>query len=273
MNPEPLTLNLLKELGNKIFSKFLLKADELMAGDRFKEAYDLLIYTSHFCKNTSEVQCTNNLDQKITLAKYGIYNSFLIIANKAIDSEKLKLAEEYIFKAQNYQNKNRSEIINSSKANTALNRLANRYLIRVKFAVMTNDQDSAKKVFQYIHNVYGKYYSDESSFSSSLPNKLLYNLVIEHNNDSLINYCAIYYLITDQPQQSLLYLQLLCSRQAPEASTIDIQTKLGAKLALADCRNSNGLNAEAKLFEYTKNKEWYVYFNEAYLKSWYNQNP
>jgi hypothetical protein len=127
LSPDQPTLKQVIQLGNNIFSKYLTNSETLINAEKFYEALEVLKKAKLFCDSTPAIACNEYIHKDIAKAKYGIYKSFITVSQKAIDKEIFDIAEIYILRAKDYQEKNFSEIISALEADDLLSQLVKKY--------------------------------------------------------------------------------------------------------------------------------------------------
>ena len=142
MKPDNNTYIALLALGNDILRQYLLSGEDLMSREKFPEAILLLQNGKVFCSTTPGIICPDEIQRAYARAKYGMYEGYLTIARRALDNNKPKLAENYVYEAWKYQLQNSAEIIMATEAFGLYNAIASAY--------MKNGQDklSQKKYSQ-----------------------------------------------------------------------------------------------------------------------------
>lgn len=115
-NDTDLVLQILK---HEIYRAFLNKSEELILQEQYYLAKGVLTNAERFYH--ASLGQVNELDLNIQMSKanYGIYNSYLHLIDRAIDIGNYELAENYIQKAKDFQEKHSSTII------------ANQFIVRV----------------------------------------------------------------------------------------------------------------------------------------------
>ena len=117
----------LNDLANNLFEDYLRTANYFLADKRYNEAIDILDNARELTMRVSYLGNLDKLNILISNAKFGIYSSFLKVANKAISIENKGMAEEYLNRAKEFQMVNRDFISNSEKAENAYIKLAELY--------------------------------------------------------------------------------------------------------------------------------------------------
>ncbi|MCD4678848.1 MAG: hypothetical protein K8S00_00535 [Bacteroidales bacterium] len=98
---------LLSELGDNIIQHYLIVAENFILQNKANEALDALNKAEDFCNKTPGVNCHKDIEDLVSRAKYGIYKSYLQIAEKAMEIVSFDFAERYILKASEYQQNNK----------------------------------------------------------------------------------------------------------------------------------------------------------------------
>ncbi len=150
MNPGSHYYKLISELANKVYNEYISIADKHINNKKHNKGLETLFEAKSFCNNTREIECTQELFRKITIGKYGIYNSFLIVAVKAIESDKLHLAERYILQAKEYQSQNSEDIINANSAGIEMRRLSNIYFSLAQSSVDAENYRDALDLYEKV---------------------------------------------------------------------------------------------------------------------------
>lgn len=98
------------ELCEEIIQQNLKIAESLLLEDNDNDALEVLNKTKDFCKSIPGADCPSETDELIARAKYGIFKSYLHIAEKAMAIESYTFAESYLEKASEYQAANKESI-------------------------------------------------------------------------------------------------------------------------------------------------------------------
>ena len=115
-NPDPETYKELILNTDTIFKALVDKGNAFLYMQKFNEARDIFLFCSNFCNSIGGYVCDGSHLRGLAAAKFGIYQSFLSVAQRAIDNGKLELAEVYINEARQYQKANSNEIISDAEA-------------------------------------------------------------------------------------------------------------------------------------------------------------
>lgn len=117
----------LNNLANYLFDDYLLSANYFLADKRYNEAIDILDNARELALRIPYLGNFDKLNLLESNAKYGIYNSFIKVANKAISIENKEMAEKYLDRAKKFQNGNKDFINSPQKIEVAYNKLAELY--------------------------------------------------------------------------------------------------------------------------------------------------
>lgn len=102
---------LIDRFSNEVFDIFICRASNLINDQNYHAALGLLHNAQHFYNLTQNTGIPTELTILISRANYGIYDSYLLLTNKAIDLGNYELAENYIAKAKSFRDENRRSII------------------------------------------------------------------------------------------------------------------------------------------------------------------
>ena len=103
-------------LANNIYDDFIKKADELKSKENYNSADEELLIAEQYCNSNSLINCNEKIEKEIVSTKYGLYKSFLSIAESAIDKKHYDMAENFIFSAIDYRKKNEKYIKDNKEA-------------------------------------------------------------------------------------------------------------------------------------------------------------
>jgi len=116
MSPDPSTQQLLVQLGNNIYTTLLGNGDKYNSEQKFNEAISVFDRAKWLCTTTPGLVCTEQVQKGLAQAKYGIYRSYLQVAEKAIQNGRLDIAGNYINQSMEYQKQNATEIISNAES-------------------------------------------------------------------------------------------------------------------------------------------------------------
>jgi hypothetical protein len=108
----------------RIYENYMISSDSLMQNEAFIEAVIFLNNAKTLCNYLPEFDCELFTFHKLSQAKYGIYDSYLSVAESAQNAGSNSLAYTYLAKARHFQVQNNHLIITSGTVDKALSRLA-----------------------------------------------------------------------------------------------------------------------------------------------------
>jgi tetratricopeptide (TPR) repeat protein len=146
MNPDPNTHNLFVDLAKAIYNKYFSTGKALIAEKKFSEANETLERCKIFCTTTPGIFCEEDLEKAIAEAKYGIFQSYLNVVDKAIENDKLQMAQTYTEEARKYQQANSSYIISDVEISNAYQKIVNKY---AKLATISNQALNYDNALEY----------------------------------------------------------------------------------------------------------------------------
>jgi len=83
---------------------------ELNNEERYNQSIGLLKKAKVFCDSTNDIQCDARLEQYITQATYGLYASYLSIANASLKKGRLDMCQDYMKMAKDYKSHNLDQL-------------------------------------------------------------------------------------------------------------------------------------------------------------------
>lgn len=149
MNPDPVTKDSILNFTQRLFDEFTERGNEFLNLEKYNEA--LLNYENavKFCTNCPGIECSENFYKGKASAKFGLYKSYLSVAEKAIKNSKFELALIYIEEARKYQAANSTEIIGNAAADAVTEKLAKAY---VRYGDSLNARGMFEKAVEYYDN-------------------------------------------------------------------------------------------------------------------------
>ncbi|RLD41799.1 MAG: hypothetical protein DRI86_12790 [Bacteroidetes bacterium] len=167
------------ELANKTYVSMLDKAIEWNNEENYNESLNLLNEAKKFCKENSKViVCNTKQEKSIQAAYYGMYISYVSIAGASIQSGKLKMTEDYLNTAYNYQQDNPQAIENTKEVDALYNLLVTEYLRNSLEAKNNFEKKKAEKLFAKADSISNKHsLNDASTFITEVRRKLNDNRV------------------------------------------------------------------------------------------------
>ncbi|MPM18747.1 hypothetical protein SDC9_65162 [bioreactor metagenome] len=116
MSPDPSSQQLLVQLGNTLYTTMLGSGDKFNTEEQFNEAIASFEKAKWLCSSTPGMVCTEQVVKGLAQARYGIYHSYLQVAEKAIQNGRLDIAGNYINQSMEYQKQYSSEIISNNES-------------------------------------------------------------------------------------------------------------------------------------------------------------
>lgn len=135
------------KLGNNLYNSFIINAENLNHQEKYSEAENLLVTAAQFCKSNNVIRCNDNLKKTITDTKYGMYRSYLNIAESALNTNHSDLAESFIFSALSYKRKNIEYLKNFKDAEKMLEQIIDSYLQTAANSIDKRNYTKAMKYF------------------------------------------------------------------------------------------------------------------------------
>jgi len=102
---------LIERFSNEVYDSFIREASNLINDQNYLAALGMLHNAQRFYNSTKNTGIPTELTILISRANYGIYDSYLLLINKAIDLGNYELAGNYIAKAKSFRDENRRSII------------------------------------------------------------------------------------------------------------------------------------------------------------------
>ena len=132
--------------GNTLYNGFISNAEKLNRNEKYSEAEDLLAEASMFCNSNKQIKCKDNLAKTLIETKYGMYRSYLNIAESGINSHHSDIAENFIFSALSYKKKNKEYLFNNNDAENLLEKIID---IQIESAGKSIDKKNYTKAMKY----------------------------------------------------------------------------------------------------------------------------
>ncbi len=123
---------MLQTFSDAIYYAWLKQADSSILHQKYNDALVILQNADSFCHHSPYTFCNHNLFQKQAQAKYGLYDSFLTVATKALRSGNSQMAANFINRAHDYQKSNKEFIISDLKVQKLNDSLVAQYLLKAQ---------------------------------------------------------------------------------------------------------------------------------------------
>jgi hypothetical protein len=144
--------------GQRLYQTALNATDSLLMQQNYNEAVFMLETAGAICSYQPEADCDLDVFHRLSKAKYGIYTSFIKIADQSLQKKNLELAKNYLELARDFQSTNRSMIISDELTNEYFVKLAYEFLQRGRqdskdgfYIEALNDLSRAKGIYQQLH--------------------------------------------------------------------------------------------------------------------------
>ncbi len=148
MYPDYITQNLVIELSHAINEAYLYEGNKLIKSEDYNGALVYLEKGKIFCTTTPGIKCDDQVFTSIATAKYGIFSSYLSVADKAVENNKYELAELYLNMAIKYQQENKTDIINKGDIEIIMNKLLVKYIDN---GFSSNDEKNFSQALSYFN--------------------------------------------------------------------------------------------------------------------------
>ena len=162
------------ELANKTYVSMLDKAIKWNNNENYNESLILLKEAKNFCQqNSNVIVCNTKQEQSIQAAYYGMYISYVSIAGASIQSGRLKMTEDYLNTAYEYQQNNPQAIESTKEIDALYTLLITEYLSNSLVAKNNYEKSKAERLFSKADSISNKHnLVDASSFISEVRKKL-----------------------------------------------------------------------------------------------------
>ena len=134
-------------LAYNIYDEFIKKTEELKQQEKYNDAEDELLAAEQFCNSNSVINCQESLEKEIGTTKYGIYKSFLTIAERAVNKKHYDIAENFIFSAIDYRKKNEQYIKENKEAENMADTIIDRYMNKANSYINSGKYQKAMECF------------------------------------------------------------------------------------------------------------------------------
>jgi hypothetical protein len=128
-----------------VYNKMIAVGQEYVRVEKFNEAVEMFEHCIKFCSDIPGYFCPDKQLKGLAGAKFGIYQSYLSVSQKAMDNGKIELAEIYIHEALKYQKANSNDIISNAEAKLKMEKLTAVYV--TKSDTLNGRQNFTKALF------------------------------------------------------------------------------------------------------------------------------
>ena len=130
LNPDEVLRKEVLLFTDTLYQKMIAVGDEFVRQEKYNEAVGIFTLCNTFCADLPGYTCSAVNTKGLVKAKFGIYQSYLTVSQKALDNNKLELAEVYINEAMKYQKLHQADIISNAEAKLKLGKLVTAYLVK-----------------------------------------------------------------------------------------------------------------------------------------------
>ncbi len=153
LNPVPDVFKQVILFTDTVYNKMLETGNDHNKAERYNEAIEIFEKCVSFCKDLPRFDCGERHMNGLATARFGIYQSYLTVSQKAIDNGKLELAEIYISDARNYQKQYSNFIINDAEALSKLEKIMMIYVARGDTLISKGNYDKGLSFLEKAKNI------------------------------------------------------------------------------------------------------------------------
>ena len=173
----------------EVFNSYLEIADQFIDKQQFHLSKGVLANGKSFFVTAFDHAAPLQLNILLSKANYGIYDSYLQLIDKAIEVENYELANNYIVKAQTFQEEHSSTIITDDHIYKISEKLASLYINKGNLLIEENNFKDAIYCFNEAHTIcrnISKYnYDYEIKHGLMYTRNKLYMELVEKANSEL----------------------------------------------------------------------------------------
>lgn len=125
--PSDNDLLLIKAMNEQISKQFKNRGEKMLVDEYCNESLEIFMQADSFCSYYKSADC-EYFKQGIIQSKFGLYRSYLRVANQAMDAHKYSIAESFVMKAKEYANINKSIFTPNDEANKLMKNIAAKYI-------------------------------------------------------------------------------------------------------------------------------------------------
>lgn len=151
--PSPSQQIEINQIADSIYFKYYDKCNVLINQNRQLEAQKLNIELKEVCLLIKHPKCENSIDNVDALSKIGIYNSYIVVATKALSKKIPDLTEKYLLEALNYAEKNKNINFNNAEYNVLQQNLIELYFELLDKSLKNKEIEKSKKYIQRINKL------------------------------------------------------------------------------------------------------------------------
>jgi hypothetical protein len=144
--------HLINALNEKISKQFKTLGEKLLKTQYYNESLNLFLEADTFCKFIKTSDCLY-FNQGIAESVYGMYRSYLRVAEQAFETHNYDIAESFVIKARNYAETNKTTINTNDETDKFLKRILTKYSDIYHNFKRRNENNSAMLYFQKIKTI------------------------------------------------------------------------------------------------------------------------
>ena len=166
-----------KDFARELITIYLSRATEYFEVEKFNEALLMLSSAEVICNSNPEIECSLEVFHNISKAKFGIFDSYLRIAESAMLVKNLDLARHYLSLARDFQLKNSGVIILPDEVNQLFEELAWQYFDEGRKASNAEEWQNAGELLNAAKEIYGML--NIPTFNEAIEREL--SKIVKHN--------------------------------------------------------------------------------------------
>ena len=156
LNPSPEIYKQVILFTDTLYNKMLAVGNEYNTVQKYNEAIEIFEKCVSFCDSLTGYSCAGLHLKGLALARFGIYQSYLSVSQKAMDNGRPELAEIYISDARNYQKIYSSFIINDAEALSKLEKIMMTYVAKGDTLISKNKCEKGLSYLEKAKNISDK---------------------------------------------------------------------------------------------------------------------
>lgn len=156
LNPAPEIYKQVILFTDTLYNKMLAVGNEYNSVEKYNEAIEIFEKCVSFCDSLPGYTCSGLHMKGLALARFGIYQSYLSVSQKAMDNGRPELAEIYISDARNYQKIYSKFIINDAEAVSKLEKIMMTYVAKGDTLISKNKCEKGLTYLEKAKNISDK---------------------------------------------------------------------------------------------------------------------
>ena len=156
LNPSPEIYKQVMLFTDTLYNKMLAVGNEYNSVEKYNEAIEIFEKCVSFCDSLPGYSCSGTHMKGLALARFGIYQSYLSVSQKAMDNNRPELAEIYISDARNYQKIYSKFIINDAEALSKLEKIMVTYVAKGDTLISKNKCEKGLSYLEKAKNISDK---------------------------------------------------------------------------------------------------------------------